>query len=65
MSEPVNAANPRQRRTLLPVLLLGQAWPDIVVGARVAIIAFKGGLEILLDGRRAARGCANESGALS
>lgn len=31
------------------VLWLGQSWPDLVVGAVVALIAVKGGVEILKD----------------
>ena len=34
------------------VMWLDQAWPDLVVGVIVAIIAVKGGLEILEDARR-------------
>ncbi|MEJ6788174.1 cation transporter [Brevundimonas sp. BR2-1] len=37
------------------VLWLDRAWPDIVVGALVALIAAKGGLEILRDVRRDVR----------
>lgn len=33
------------------VMWLGQAWPDLVVGVIVAIIAVKGGLEILKDAK--------------
>jgi cobalt-zinc-cadmium efflux system protein len=33
------------------VLWLGQAWPDLVVGALVAIVAAKGAFEILVDVR--------------
>ena len=33
------------------VLWLGQAWPDLVVGALVAIVAAKGAFEILSDVR--------------
>lgn len=33
------------------VMWLGQAWPDLVVGVVVAIIAVKGGLEILKDAK--------------
>jgi cobalt-zinc-cadmium efflux system protein len=36
----------------LLVLWLGQPWPDLVVGAIVAVVAFKGGLDILADVRR-------------
>lgn len=36
----------------LLVLWLDQPWPDLVVGAIVAVVAFKGGLEILADVRR-------------
>ena len=34
------------------VMWLDQAWPDLVVGLVVAVIAVKGGLEILEDARR-------------
>ena len=34
------------------VLWLGRAWPDLVVGALVAVVAIKGGLEILRDAAR-------------
>lgn len=34
------------------VLWLGQAWPDLIVGALVAVVAIKGGLEILRDAAR-------------
>lgn len=34
------------------VMWLDQAWPDLVVGVIVAIIAVKGGLEILEDAKR-------------
>lgn len=34
------------------VLWLGQPWPDLVVGAVVALIAVKGGVEILKDANR-------------
>ena len=34
------------------VMWLDQAWPDLVVGVIVAIIAVKGGLEILEDARK-------------
>lgn len=37
------------------VMLLDQAWPDLVVGLVVAIIAAKSGLEILEDARNSAR----------
>jgi Co/Zn/Cd efflux system component len=37
------------------VMWLDQAWPDLVVGLVVAIIAAKGGLEILEDARNSAR----------
>lgn len=36
------------------VLWLGRAWPDLVVGALVAVIALKGGLEILRDAKDSA-----------
>lgn len=36
------------------VLWLGQAWPDLVVGGLVAVIAAKGGLEILQDAKETA-----------
>jgi len=35
----------------LLVLWLGSAWPDLVVGALVAVIAAKGGIDILNDAR--------------
>ncbi|MDP3801989.1 cation transporter [Brevundimonas sp.] len=34
------------------VLWLGRSWPDLVVGALVALIAAKGGFEILEDARK-------------
>lgn len=34
------------------VLWIGQAWPDLVVGAAVAAIALKGGIDILRDAHR-------------
>lgn len=34
------------------VLWLGRAWPDLIVGALVAVVAIKGGLEILRDAAR-------------
>lgn len=34
------------------VLWLGQNWPDLVVGFATALIAIKGGIEILRDARR-------------
>lgn len=34
------------------VLWLGQAWPDLVIGGLVAVVAVKGGLEILEDARK-------------
>lgn len=37
------------------VLWLDQSWPDLGVGAAVAIVAFKGGLEILESARDAER----------
>ncbi len=37
------------------VILLGRPWPDLVVGAAVAAVALKGGLEILGSAREAAR----------
>lgn len=39
----------------LLVAWLGQAWPDLVVGLAIALVAGKGGLEILLDAHRTAR----------
>jgi len=33
------------------VMVLGQAWPDLVVGVIVALIALKGGIDILRDAR--------------
>ena len=45
------------------VLWLDQAWPDIVVGALVALIAAKGGLEILGDVRRDVRETREGTGA--
>lgn len=38
------------------VLLLGQRWPDLVVGGAVALVALWGGVEIRKDARRAAGG---------
>lgn len=37
------------------VMWLGQSWPDLIVGVLVAIIAAKGGVEILRDAAQAAR----------
>ena len=37
------------------VLWLGQNWPDLVVGFATALIAIKGGIEILRDARREQR----------
>lgn len=37
------------------VLWTGQNWPDLVVGAAVAAIAIKGGIEILRDAADEAR----------
>ncbi|WP_324741018.1 cation transporter [Tsuneonella sp. CC-YZS046] len=37
------------------VLWLGTNWPDLVVGLATALIAIKGGVEILKDARREAR----------
>ena len=37
----------------LLVLWLGQAWPDLVVGGLVALVAAKGAFEILSDVREA------------
>lgn len=34
------------------VLWSGRAWPDLIVGALVAVVAIKGGLEILRDAAR-------------
>ena len=36
------------------VMALNQAWPDLVVGAVVAAIAVKGGVDILRSAKRAA-----------
>ena len=33
------------------VMWLGRSWPDLVVGALVALVAVKGGLEILKDAK--------------
>lgn len=38
------------------VIALGRPWPDLVVGAAVAAVALKGGLEILADARKAGGG---------
>jgi cation diffusion facilitator family transporter len=49
----------------LLVLWLDRSWPDLVVGAVVAVVAFKGGLEILEDvrrDRREARGVETSDG---
>lgn len=35
------------------VMWLGQSWPDLVVGGLVAVIAVKGGVEILRDAKEA------------
>lgn len=35
------------------VAWLGRAWPDVVVGLAIALLAAKGGIEILSDARRA------------
>lgn len=37
------------------VMVLGRAWPDLVIGMAIAVIAAKGGWEILQDARRTAR----------
>lgn len=37
------------------VLWLGRNWPDLVVAAGIAIIAFKGGIDILRDAHREAK----------
>lgn len=37
------------------MLWLGTNWPDLVVGLATALIAIKGGVEILKDARREAR----------
>ena len=34
------------------VASLGRAWPDLVVGLAIALVAAKGGIEILVDARR-------------
>lgn len=39
----------------LLVAWLGQAWPDLVVGFAIALVAAKGGTDILMDARRTAR----------
>lgn len=39
----------------LLVSWLDRAWPDLVVGCAIAVVAAKGGITILLDARRAAR----------
>ena len=36
------------------VMVLGRAWPDLVIGMAIAVIAAKGGWEILRDARRSA-----------
>ena len=36
------------------VALLHRTWPDLVAGSAIAVLAAKGGIEILLDARRAA-----------
>ena len=35
------------------VVLLGQRWPDLVVGGAVALVALWGGIEILKDAKEA------------
>lgn len=37
------------------VLWLGQGWPDLVVAVGIAVIAFKGGIDILRDAHREAK----------
>jgi Co/Zn/Cd efflux system component len=37
------------------VMLLGRAWPDLVVGLAIATVAAKGGIETLIDARRTER----------
>jgi len=39
----------------LLVMWLGRAWPDVLVGVLVAVIAVKGGIEILRDAQKAGR----------
>jgi Co/Zn/Cd efflux system component len=39
----------------LLVAWLGQAWPDLVVGVVIALVAGKGGVEILMDANRTER----------
>ena len=34
------------------VAVLGRAWPDLVVGLSIALVAAKGGIEILVDAQR-------------
>ena len=36
-------------------LWLGRSWPDLVVGLAIAVVAPKGGVEILTDARRTRR----------
>ena len=38
------------------VIWLGRAWPDLVIGMAIAVIAAKGGWEILADARRSSQG---------
>lgn len=40
----------------LLVLWTGRAWPDLVVGGAVALISLKGGIDILRDAHREAKG---------
>ena len=37
------------------VLWLGQSWPDLVVAMGIAVLAFKGGIDILRDAHREAK----------
>lgn len=39
----------------------GRFWPDVVVGVAIAIVVAKGGIEILRDARRTARGVGDAS----
>jgi Co/Zn/Cd efflux system component len=39
----------------------GRFWPDVVVGLAIAVVVGKGGVDILLDARRSARGTSGEA----
>jgi cobalt-zinc-cadmium efflux system protein len=49
-----NAADNDSDSAVYPIsfLAVGRAWPDLIVGALGAVVAIKGGLEILRDAAR-------------